>query len=105
MELCSTMDALFLRLHAADNILISVDHVQAGSEITLDGRQYAVVRAVPRYFKIASRKIQKGEKIIKCGMAIGVAMEEIEVADLVHTHNIRSDYMVSYTGKNDNASI
>ncbi|MEX1238213.1 MAG: UxaA family hydrolase [Cyclobacteriaceae bacterium] len=99
------MDALFLKLHPADNVLISVDNIPAGHDITLDGRQYAVVSAVPRYFKIAAREIRKGEKIIKCGMAIGVAMDDVEVATLVHTHNIRSDYMDSFTRKNEDTNI
>ena len=55
----------------------------------MDGSLVAARAAVPRYFKIAARRIEKGEKIIKCGMSIGVAVETIEAADLGGAEGLR----------------
>lgn len=44
---------------------------------------------IPYGHKIALRFIQKGEPIIKYGLNIGTACEDIQPGDHVHLHNIR----------------
>ncbi len=45
------------------------------------------------------REIAPGEKIIKYGVPIGSAVLRISVGEHVHTHNIKSDYLPTYTWK------
>lgn len=40
--------------------------------------------------KVAIKSIKKGEKILKYGLAIGVATADIFVGDHVHIHNVES---------------
>ncbi|MBV7334560.1 UxaA family hydrolase [Chloroflexi bacterium TSY] len=47
--------------------------------------------------KIAARDIQAGEKIMKYGVPIGSAKTDIRQGDHVHLHNIKSDYIPTYT--------
>lgn len=43
---------------------------------------------IPFGFKVAIRDIQKGDKIIKFGEAIGIASVAITKGEMVHVHNI-----------------
>lgn len=46
---------------------------------------------IPYGHKIALRPIKKGETILKYGLSLGKATEDIEVGDHVHVHNIESN--------------
>jgi altronate hydrolase len=72
-----------LRLNAKDNIIVAVDSVAEGS--VLD-RVTALAR-IPRGHKMASKKIAKGEPVLKFGQIIGFATEDIAPGQHVHTHN------------------
>lgn len=45
---------------------------------------------VPAGHKIATSRIEKGERVIKYGEPIGVATKTIEKGEWVHTHNVKS---------------
>lgn len=95
------MSGDFLKLHPADNVVVATRGIQAGQQIVLAGAPCTTRIAIPRYFKVADRPIAEGDRVVKCGMAIGIAVQPISPGELVHTHNIKSDYIVSFTGKDD----
>ena len=72
-----------LRLNENDNIIVAVDGLMPGT----DALGVAVQDRVPKGHKMASRKIEKGEAILKFGQIIGFAGEDIEPGQHVHTHN------------------
>jgi altronate hydrolase len=72
-----------LRLNDSDNIIVAVDGLMPGA----DALGVAVQDRVPKGHKMASRKIEKGEPILKFGQIIGFAGEDIEPGRHVHTHN------------------
>ena len=72
-----------LRLNDSDNIFFAVDGLMPGA----DALGFAVQDRVPKGHKMASRKIEKGEPILKFGQIIGFAGEDIEPGRHVHTHN------------------
>jgi altronate dehydratase small subunit len=39
-------------------------------------------------FKIAIKNIKKGDMVIKYGEIIGRAIQDIEIGEFVHTHNL-----------------
>jgi altronate dehydratase small subunit len=45
---------------------------------------------IPYGHKIAIRPIEKGDKIIKYGLTIGLATKDILVGEHVHIHNVES---------------
>lgn len=47
--------------------------------------------------KIASRDIAAGEKIVKYGAPIGSATTAIPAGEHVHLHNMKSDYLPTFT--------
>ena len=86
-----------IRLSALDNIVVLTRSVQAGECLRVG--ELEVVMKVPLGLghKLALRKIHPGEKILKYGASIGSATEEIAPGDHVHLHNMKSDYLPTYT--------
>ncbi|MFW2543937.1 UxaA family hydrolase [Primorskyibacter sp. 2E107] len=86
------MTGPFLLLHPDDNVLVARQSAAEGLEVTLEGGAVKLSRLIPLAHKIARRGIAEGEKILKYGMPIGVALQPIAAGEHVHVHNIRSDY-------------
>jgi len=47
--------------------------------------------------KLAARAIRAGEKILKYRVPIGSATQDIAAGEHVHLHNMKSDYIQTFT--------
>ena len=47
--------------------------------------------------KLAAQTIEKGEIILKYNCPIGTATYRIAAGEYVHTHNVESNYLPTYT--------
>lgn len=90
------MNDKLLQLSPQDNIFVARCGIKAGEDLTIDGQNIAVEKAIPLGFKVAARDIQAGEKILKYGAPIGSAKQTIRAGEMVHTHNMQSDYLPTY---------
>jgi hypothetical protein len=97
MESSSTDSPHLLLLHEDDNVLVLVQPLRAGDDYTLDGKTYRSALDLGIGHKIARRAIQTGEKVLKYGVPIGSAFTSIRTGDHVHLHNLKSDYLPTYT--------
>ena len=86
----------FIRHNKADQVGVAVTDVTKGEMVegwTMEDDSSSTVMArqnIPLGHKIALSSLNKGEKVIKYGMSIGVASENFEVGDHVHTHNLKT---------------
>jgi altronate hydrolase len=80
------MSAPFIRIHAADNVLIARRQLVSGA--ALDGEGVTVSGLVPPGHKVASRAIAAGEPVRKYNQIIGVATQAIAPGQHVHVHNL-----------------
>ena len=94
-------DNRLILLNERDNVLVCRDQIYASEVIELDGDNIRVLGSVDLGHKLARKKIAAGEKIIKYGVSIGSAIVDIQRAQHVHLHNIKSDYIPSHTREND----
>jgi hypothetical protein len=46
-----------------------------------------------------------GEKVYKCGVPIGSAKQNIRSGAHIHLHNLKSDYISTYTLDKDHAFV
>ena len=99
MENSESRNAL-LRLSKADNILVLRRSVLAGEILQIDAVEFPAPADLGLGHKIAASPIEKGEKIIKYGAPIGSATCVIKTGEHVHLHNIKSDYLPTYTHDN-----
>ncbi len=93
----STNQPRLIRLHAKDNVAAVTAAVGVGQMLELEGRQIRAAASVPTGHKMAVAEIDAGEKVIKYGVPIGSALCRIQPGQYVHTHNLKSDYLPTYT--------
>jgi altronate hydrolase len=74
----------FIRLHAADDVLIARSQLIGGS--TVEG--IAVRGLIPAGHKVAVRPIAVGEPVRRYNQVIGFASQPIAPGEHVHTHNL-----------------
>jgi altronate dehydratase small subunit len=89
--------ASLLRLAPQDNVAVALRALKAGDIVALDGIMYVIERDTAVGHKLAARAIAKGETIIKYNCPIGVATQPILAGAYVHTHNVASSYLPTYT--------
>ncbi len=90
-------DRRLLLLSPRANVAAARQTIAAGERILIAGQLVTVAQDIPSGHKVAVRPIAAGEKIIKYGAPIGSATRDIAPGQYVHTHNIKSDYLPTYT--------
>ena len=83
-----------VRLAPADNVGVALSDIAAG-EMAVDRADFAVAARehIPLGHKIALQPIAAEQPIVRFGMAVGLARSAIAEGMLVHTHNVRSQYL------------
>ncbi|MFH1266269.1 MAG: UxaA family hydrolase [Planctomycetota bacterium] len=90
-------DPRLLRLSPEDNVAAVTTTIEAGETVTIQGQPVTMLDRVPTGHKVAVIRIAAGEKVVKYEAAIGSATREIRPGEYVHTHNLASDYLPTYT--------
>ena len=94
----TTGSSRLLRLSLADNIAVVTATAEAGCELCAgDGTTIRLRDRLEVGHKVAIREIAAGEKIVKFGCPIGSATRAIRSGEHVHTHNLKSDYLPTFT--------
>lgn len=96
MENFKQMNKLIL-LNPQDNVFIARQYIMAGDEALINGKVFYFEKEIPLGHKVAAKEIQQGERIIKYGVPIGSATENITGGTHIHLHNMKSDYIQTYT--------
>jgi len=86
-----------LLLHPGDNVAMATRDLPAGLEVQIAGARINLVKTTPTGHKVAVRSIAAGSRILKYAVPIGSATCDIAPGDYVHTHNMKSDYIPTYT--------
>jgi hypothetical protein len=81
-------------LAANDNVGIALRGVGAGeTAVSDDGRRISCIEDIPQGHKLALEPIAAGQKLIRFGVAVGIAKSAIQPGALAHVHNVRSQYL------------
>ena len=88
-----TFDRRLLLLSPHDNIVVARRDLRAGIVVTIEGGDIRLPADVSIGYKIARTPIREGEKILKYGAPIGSATQNITTGEIVHSHNMKSDYL------------
>jgi len=74
-----------IRLHPNDNIVVARIDIAIGTEVPSEN--FSSRSQVPAGYKIAAKKILKGDPILKYNVTVGFANTDIEAGTMVHSHN------------------
>lgn len=79
-----------LRIHAKDNVAVTLTPVQGGNVLPVGDLQVKVSADIDKGHKVALTDINKGQEVIKYGFPIGTATTDIKTGDWIHTHNLKT---------------
>ncbi len=90
-----------IQIHPSDNVLIIRSSILPGDKELIGDISILFTMPLGLGHKIAVKNIMKGEQIIKYGVPIGSALQNIKIGDHIHLHNMKSDYIPTYTLDNE----
>ncbi|GLQ73668.1 UxaA family hydrolase [Vibrio penaeicida] len=90
--------ASVILLKEDDNVLIACRELRQQEVVTREGSELAieVKQPTPVGFKVARMALKKGTLIIKYGVPIGRCSADVDAGELIHTHNLHSQYIPSH---------
>lgn len=82
-------------LHSKDDVATALTALTKGEVVTVsEGDRCVEVTLqdeIPFGHKYALRDIKEGDEVLKYGLSIGRALEDVKAGSWVHVHNCRSD--------------
>lgn len=93
----STFATPLLLMAPEDNCLIASMVLRAGDQVEIDGCLVVLSQAVDIGHKVARCALVPGDKILRYGAPIGSATRAIAIGEHIHTHNLASDYLPTFT--------
>ena len=81
----------FLKINPADNVIVAISHLEAGSTICVDGQELTIKTPVPAGHKCALKDFESGENIIKYGFPIGHARHSISRGSYLDHNDIQTN--------------
>ena len=93
----------FIKINECDNVIIALRGYKKDEVIDLEDEKITLLEDINRGHKIAIKNINKEDNVIKYGLPIGYALEDIKVGSWIHTHNTKTNLKdlntYSYTPK------
>ncbi len=80
-----------IRIHPADNVLVTLRELAAGEQIAHEGVSFTLSNPLPRGHKLALVGLCEGDQIIKYGLPIGHATRAIAAGEHIHHHNLATN--------------
>lgn len=99
----------FLKINAADSVVVCLQPKKKGDIISVDGKQITVLQDTPAGHKVLIEDKKQGEDIIKYGYPIGHAKTDLKVGEWVNENNLKTNLSgtleYSYQPVNEKLSI
>jgi hypothetical protein len=80
-----------------DNCLIARTALHAGDAVAIDGVPLRLTQDIAIGHKLARQNLAPGEKVLRYGAIIGSVTQPIAAGEHIHTHNLESDYIPTFT--------
>lgn len=92
-----TLDSRLLLLSPDDNCVIATTTLPAGTALIVEDERVVLSATVELGHKLARHALAAGEKILRYGAPIGHVTCDVAKGEHLHTHNLESDYLPTYT--------
>ncbi|TCG01641.1 hydrolase [Paraburkholderia strydomiana] len=90
-------DPRLILLSPEDNCLIAAARLDAGTQLEIEGENVTLPQTIELGHKVARRDLAKNDKVLRYGAVIGHVTEAVQRGAHLHTHNLESDYLPTYT--------
>lgn len=81
----------YIRITPADNVIVAIDPLSAGDQVTTEAAGITVCEDIPAGHKVALMDFKAGDQIIKYGSPIGHARKAIQAGSWVNEKNIKTN--------------
>lgn len=78
--------ALVVKVHDNDNVAVAINEIKSGTKISDD---LVAKNDIPRAHKIALTSIKKDEEIVRYGVVLGYAIDDVEKGQWINEHMVR----------------
>ena len=89
--------ACLLLMAPDDNCMIARTQLPAGTVVEIDGAPVTLAEAIQLRHKVARRALRPGDRVLRYGAPIGTITAPVAPGAHIHTHNLASDYIPTYT--------
>ncbi|MCC7681016.1 altronate dehydratase [Janthinobacterium sp. HH103] len=96
MSLASRPASLLL-MSPEDNCLIARTALASGDVVAIDGLPVTLAQDIQIGHKVARRALAVGDKVLRYGALIGSITAPVAIGEHIHTHNLASDYIPTFT--------
>ncbi len=93
----ATPDRRLLLLSETDNVVVALVNLKRGESVRIDGDDVPLISDAPLGFKLARHALAAGDKVLKYVAVIGSATAAIVRGEVVHVHNMKSDYLPTHS--------
>ena len=90
-------DPRLILLSPEDNCLIAAARLDAGTQLEIEGESVPLTQTTELGHKVARRELAKNEKVLRYSAENGHVTEAVPRGAHLHTHNLESDYLPTYT--------
>lgn len=81
----------YIQINPADNVIVAIDPLSAGDNITVGTTTITVSEDIPAGHKVALQDFRTGDPVIKYGFPIGHARKDIPIGSWVNEKNIKTN--------------
>ncbi|PUZ27352.1 altronate hydrolase [Chitinophaga costaii] len=81
----------FLQIHPLDNVLVALQDLEQGAEITFNGATIPLLQKVPAKHKFLVHSLHAGDAIRMYGVTVGKTLKPLSTGELITTQNIEHD--------------
>ena len=89
--------AIVLKVHPADNVLVALTNLEKGKVISFEGQEYTIQETVKAKHKFATTDLATGDPITMYGVLVGRAQQPIKKGGLISTASVKhaaSDFTI-----------
>ena len=90
-------DPRLILLSPEDNCLIASARLDARTQLEIEGESVTLPQTIELGHKLARRDLAKDDKVLRYGAVIGHVTQAVQRGAHLHTHNLESDYLPTYT--------
>jgi altronate hydrolase len=95
------MSQLLLRIHPADNAIVALQNLAAGTSVNLGHESWTVRERIAAKHKFAARDFAAGEFVTMYGVTVGLTTETVPAGAWLHRGNLKHQ-SAAFTGKTSN---